>query len=97
MKFDELSPELIEKAQKCENYEERMAFIRENEIELTDDQMEAVNGGRGSHMYGEKCPECKKDILMPTGKSRPGKIFGTLWPDYEYACGACGYTTWKYI
>ena len=30
---------------KCETYDERMTFINENGIELTDDQMEALSAG----------------------------------------------------
>ena len=35
MKFEELSPEQIERAKKCETLEERMAFIADEGIELT--------------------------------------------------------------
>ena len=44
MKFEELSPEQIERAKKCESPEERMAFIAEEGIELTDEQMEGISG-----------------------------------------------------
>ena len=45
MRFDEISDELREKARKCGSYEEKMALIKENEIELTDEQLDLVNGG----------------------------------------------------
>ena len=99
MKLNELTPELLEKAKKCENYEEKMAFISENEIELTDEQMEALSGGGGTPQNGEKardakytCSKCKKGTMQKTGKTRPGKIFGDLWPDVEMKCNACGFT-----
>ena len=48
MKFEELTPEQIEKAKRCETREERMAFIKENGIELTDEQLESVAGDASS-------------------------------------------------
>jgi len=49
MRFDELGAELREqlreKAQKCETSEERMAFLAESGIELSDEQLKGVSGG----------------------------------------------------
>ena len=100
MRIDELTPELLEKAKKCESYEEKMAFISENEIELTDEQMEALSGGGkpGSRGVvkgkGMTCRECKQGQMVKTGRTKPGKIFGDFWPDEEWRCNSCGITKW---
>ena len=41
----ELSPELQEKARQCKNMQELNALIAENDVELSDDALEAVSGG----------------------------------------------------
>ncbi|MBQ6415117.1 MAG: hypothetical protein IJJ65_02585 [Butyrivibrio sp.] len=99
MRIDELTPELLEKAKKCENYEEKMAFISENEIELTDEQMEALSGGGGkgigtSRGKSTTCRKCKEGQMVKTGRTKPGKIFGDFWPDEEWRCSCCGFTLW---
>ena len=45
MRFEELTPEQIEQAKKCETPEERAAFMEENGIELSDEQLENIAGG----------------------------------------------------
>ena len=45
MRFEDLTPEKIEQAKKCETADERMAFVKENGIELTGEQLEAIAGG----------------------------------------------------
>lgn len=40
-----LSQELLEKLKACENAEEVMKLMSDNDIELNDDMMEAVSGG----------------------------------------------------
>ena len=101
MRIDELTPELLEKAKKCESYEEKMAFISENEIELTDEQMEALSGGGGKAIErglvkGKimTCRECKEGQMVKTGRTKPGKIFGDFWPDEEWKCNSCGFIKW---
>ena len=63
MKFEELTPEQIEKAKKCETREERMAFIKENGIELTDEQLESVAGDAPSAI-------AKTNLKKPSIRSR---------------------------
>ena len=46
MKFEDLSPEQLEKARECETVEERMEFAAADTIELTDEQLEGIAGGR---------------------------------------------------
>ena len=62
----ELSPELQEKARQCKNMQELNALIAENDVELSDDALEAVSGGcsQSSNCYDQgdlttaKCPAC---------------------------------------
>jgi len=99
MRIEELSPELVEKAKGCETTEERMAFIQENGIELTEEQLQSISGGR-SNPGGNgrpKCPNSPKrggHNWVRTGNTRPGSIFGDLWPDKEERCTYCGETQW---
>jgi hypothetical protein len=100
MRFEDLTPEQIEKAKKCETHEERLAFIKENGIELTDEQLEDIAGGagaledRGAHI----CPKNKwGHKWKSTGRTRPGAIWGDVWPDYEMKCVACGKLDWDWF
>ena len=45
MDFENLSDELKEKARACTSAEELMALVKEEGIELTDEQLESVSGG----------------------------------------------------
>ena len=44
----ELSPEMQEKARQCQTMEELNALLAENDVELSDDALQAVAGGCGS-------------------------------------------------
>ena len=100
MKLDELAPELIEQAKQCTTREERLAFLRDYEIELTDEQLEMINGGTfGPQAIPPIVPESRRLCLespdgdhhyVRTGKMVPGSIFGNLWPNYETVCEYCG-------
>ena len=63
----ELSPELQEKARQCKNMTELNALLAENEVELSEDALEAVSGGctvsssvynRGDMIGWLFCPAC---------------------------------------
>ena len=45
MEFNDLSPELKEKARACETVEEVIALVKEEGIELSDAELENVSGG----------------------------------------------------
>ena len=45
MKFNGLSPEMREKAKACKTPEDVLALAKEEGYELSDDELEAVNGG----------------------------------------------------
>ena len=95
MKFDELSSEQADLARSCKSPEERLSFIKESGIELTDEQLEAISGGlppsapevvcQGQYPYHDD---------VETGRTRPGRYFGDIWPDVEYRCRRCGKITW---
>lgn len=53
MNIEDLSPETIEKAKACETPEQLFALAKEEGIELTDEQIEAIVGaGDCKHGYG---------------------------------------------
>lgn len=79
MKPEELTPELIEQAKQCTTRGERLAFLHDNAIELTDEQLTTINGGgitNGVHvppMDNRKC----LDHNSPDGRHhfvRTGKM-----------------------
>ncbi len=57
MDFNNVSPELREKALACKTSEELIELAREEGIELTDEQLEAVSGGETlwEVMYPDDC------------------------------------------
>ena len=63
----ELSPEMQEKARECKNMAELNALLAENDVELSEDALQAVAGGcsQSSNIYNQgdpmataKCPLC---------------------------------------
>ena len=77
-----LSKEQIAKAKACKNSEELLELAKAEGVELTSEQIEAVNGGGCLSSF--KCPNCSS------------KDYRKL-PDYQisgcstYHCNACGY------
>lgn len=57
MKFEDLSPELQEKAKACKNAEELFNLAKAEGIELGEEELEAINGGMVS---GWSIPGCPK-------------------------------------
>lgn len=55
MAFEDLSPELKEKALACKTPEELLALAKTEGIDLTNDQLESISGG------GWKQPSCPDD------------------------------------
>lgn len=45
MKFEELSPEMQEKAKACKTPEDIIALAREEGYNLSEDELEAISGG----------------------------------------------------
>ena len=67
----ELSPELQAKARQCKDMGELNALLAENDVELSEDALQAVSGGCSasspSYSQGEpvsscKCPECNGQL-----------------------------------
>ena len=99
MRFEDMTPEMVEEAKKRETPEERLAFIQDNGIELTDEQLGGVTGGKhfGSSSSSSQCPNNEDGhSWVATGRTRPGKIWGDIWPDYEKRCKYCGAVDWKW-
>ena len=71
---------------------------------LNDDELINISGGDFSDYVDEAIdsllgPECPKSYdghhqWKKTGATRPGKIFGDLWPDVELRCQKCGKKEW---
>ena len=57
-----LSEEQIERLKKCKNSDEILAFAKEEGIELSDEQLEAINGGCGDSAP-DNCPQCGSDKI----------------------------------
>lgn len=71
-----LSKEQIERVNACRSQEELLALAREQGIELTDEQLDAINGGAcGSNKLS--CPKCGYNYYAQNAPNR-------------YACLKCG-------
>ena len=101
MKFEDLTNEQIEKAKECTTREEKLAFIKEYSIEVPDDMPDGIAGGYEDGGPGQypTCPKGKSPYFThkweKNGKTRPGTIFGDVWPDHEYRCTYCGETEYR--
>lgn len=75
-----LNEEQIAKLKECKSQEEIFSLAKEEGIELTDEQLEAVNGGckPGPEFY--RCTNCSSvDIMLYSYPDR-----------YEHHCKNCG-------
>ena len=78
-----LTKEQIAKVKECKSQEELLALAKEEGIELTDEQLEAVNGGVCTvESYELKCPFCESKDFECTSVSTYG--------DRTYKCKKCG-------
>lgn len=57
MNIENLSPEQLEKAKACKSAEELFALAKEEGVELSEKELEAINGGMVS---GWSIPGCPK-------------------------------------
>ena len=98
MKFEEMDMELVKKCAACKSKEELFKLLSENHVELSDEQLAEIGGGRSAHPGPEyDCP------AMPgwdhdyeyTGKEVPGTIWGDVWPNKEVRCKRCGYIAYS--
>ena len=74
-----LSEEQVAKIKACKDNEEILALARQEGIELSDEQLEAVNGGCGT---APRCPKCG-------GRMRLVRISSNI---DAYTCEDCHYT-----
>ena len=85
-----LTEEQIAKVKACKNQEEMLKLAKEEGIELTDEQLEAVSGG--GCFSPERCPRCKSDQLCTEiwkNWDENGNYIGK-WQNRK--CKSCGYT-----
>ena len=84
-----LTEEQIAKLKECKGQEEILAAAKEEGIELTDDQLEAVSGG-GCAMF-TRCPRCNSDQVdyYVWDKYENGEYKGK-WQNKK--CNSCGYS-----
>lgn len=98
MNIFELTPEQKERARACKTVEEINAFLTSEAIELTPDQMEAISGGNNNILCSNVCPvDQRSHNFVKSGRTKPGTIWGDVWPDYEYRCTKCGVTEWRIL
>ena len=84
-----LTEEQIAKVKACKNNEELLALAKEEGIELTDEQLEAVSGGVCTDTDVTPCPDChskdhvkKVQLAGSSGKSykcTKCNIMWTIW------------------
>ena len=80
--FKGLTDEQISKVKGCKTQEEMLAVAKEEGIELTDEQLEAVNGGVCTNF--SQCPKCQSTNIT----------IDSILGGAKYECHNCGYT-WK--
>ena len=82
-----LSEEQIAKIRECKNTEEVLAIAKEEGIELTDEQLEAVSGGCSKATI--HCPNCGSTNLTKRPIGFAHRVSG-----YRLTCNDCG-TKWE--
>jgi hypothetical protein len=80
-----LTDEQIAKLKTCQSQEEMLALAKEEGIELTDEQLEAVSGGCSM-------PEPKPEVCPQCGKSEYDEKTYTdgIYSITSYTCRHCG-------
>ena len=81
-----LTEEQIAKVKACKNQEEILAIAKEEGIELSEEQLEAVSGGCGTFTSPDKkCPKCGCNRLRQS-------CSGDVIVIYYLTCTQCGHT-----
>ena len=80
----------IERASKCKTPAELLAAAEEEGVELTEEQLKAINGGlcTGNPPRVGVCPQCKAQVNGEFVETTPGD------GRYEFRCPECGFE-WK--
>ena len=79
-----LTEEQIAKVKACKSTEEMLTLAKEEGIELTDEQLEAVSGGCGTFTAKVSCPKCGCNRLRRSSS-------GDLIKLYYLECSSCEY------
>lgn len=61
MTFDDLSPELREKALACKTPEDLIKLAQEEGVDLNDEQLQAISGGHEWSCSDKKCEDYERD------------------------------------
>lgn len=77
-----LSEEQIARIKECKNNEEVLEVAKEEGIELTDEQLEAVSGGCG-FSDPKNCPKCNSTNFITADINMDGSRV-------KYFCKSCG-------
>ena len=77
-----LTEEQIAKVKSCKNHDELSSLAKEEGIELTSEQLEAVNGGACSNT--DNCPPCPSCGSTNVKLRQSGKVLK------KYKCNDCG-------
>ena len=85
MNFDDLSPELQEKAKACTSPEELMALAESEGFELSDDDLQAIDGG----IVSDKCP-CDVCVDVTCGKDHCSGFRCTMYNCTDFSCTDVG-------
>ncbi len=83
-----LSKQQLEKASKCKNKNELLALAKEEGVELTSEQLEAVSGGACSphqQFRTTACPQCGEQMQGEFVETTPGD------GKYHFVCKHCGF------
>jgi len=86
-----LTEEQIAKIRACKNQEEILVLAKEEGIELTEDQLEAVSGGACTTTPAKPttCPYCGADKIMAVEAHNANKP-GSPIAYYSCICKKCG-------
>ncbi len=77
-----LTEEQIAKVKSCKNHDELLSLAKEEGIELTSEQLEAVNGGACSNT--DNCPPCPSCGSTNVKLRQSGEVLK------KYKCNDCG-------
>ena len=83
-----LSKQQLEKVSKCKNEKELLALAKEEGVELTSEQLEAVSGGACSphqQFRTAACPQCGEQTQGEFVETTPGD------GKYHFVCKHCGF------
>ena len=84
-----LTNEQIAKVKACKNHEELLALAKEKDIELTDEQLNAISGGGACSVVSDvgdflnpfDCPKCGSNNVEKDGNKYTCKKCGHTWSD----------------